>query len=300
MVFFYFVFFVFAFATMSASASSSAHPWEVEDVGPPLHPWELSDFEESDVDSGDDEPTRPENCRDTATTCFLEILFKMYYDGSLSAEKVCTLCYMAHLGGMDDRVGKFGLKPESSSGHYARKLDKLLGLPELKDSLYHLPVAGIRKFDSQRATYSMPVLPIHELFDEECAQGPNMLFKLQEAKDEGSLPPNFDDHPVVQKHGGNCIPISLYFDSVAYTQTDSVLGMWLQNMLTHKKSLFCVFRKRLTCRCGCRGWYSNHPVLTFIKWCLFCLANGEYPSSRHCGADWEFSDKHRKVLSGKT
>ena len=62
--------FVFAFATMSASASSSAYPWEVEGVGPPLHPWELSDFEDSDVDSGDDEPTRPENCRDTATTCF--------------------------------------------------------------------------------------------------------------------------------------------------------------------------------------------------------------------------------------
>ena len=200
---------------------------------------------------------------------------------------------------MDERVKKFGLKPESASGHYARKLDNLLGLAELKDSLYHLPVTGIRKFDTTRSSYDMPILPIHELLDREFEEDDSMLFKLQEARDEGSLPPSFETHPVVEKHNGRCIPISLYFDGVAYSNNDTVLGMWFQNMLTHKKSLFCVFRKRLTCRCGCRWWCSYWPVLNFIRWSLTCLSNGFYPSARHDDTPFVFSDSYRASLQGK-
>jgi hypothetical protein len=73
------------------------HPWETPEDSL-LHAWELSDIDDSDVDSGDDEASRPENDTAQATTQFLDILLGMYFGGHLSAEKVCTLCYFAHFG----------------------------------------------------------------------------------------------------------------------------------------------------------------------------------------------------------
>eukprot|EP00969_Alexandrium_andersonii_P272161 12028610-Alexandrium_andersonii.AAC.1 len=56
--------------------------------------------------------------------------------------------------------------------------------------------------------------------------------KMNEAMSSGTLPEAYFQHPVVKRHGaGRVCPLALYCDDVPYSGTDSVLGVWIENLL---------------------------------------------------------------------
>jgi hypothetical protein len=130
-------------------------------------------------------------------------------------------------------------------------------------------------------------------------QGPGLDFMLAEAIDAGDFPPSYKEHPVVVQNPGELVlPIALYLDAVPYTLTDSVLGIWIINMLTGARHLFCVIRKRFVCRCGCRGWCTFFGLLQYIHWCIAALAAGVFPQRRHDGSEFGVADEAHAALAG--
>ena len=69
-------------------------------------------------------------------------------------------------------------------------------------------------------------------------------------------------------------PVALNMDAVPCSLTDSVVGMWLVNLLSGQWHPMCIVRQRIVCQCGCREWCTYHTVSVFVEWCLRCLADG--------------------------
>eukprot|EP00969_Alexandrium_andersonii_P172564 7628423-Alexandrium_andersonii.AAC.1 len=119
----------------------------------------------------------------------------------------------------------------------------------------------------------MPVLPPNECINAEVKQDVSVSLRLREAHDEGELPEAYGRRPVVRA-GGLVLPLALYVDAVPYSTTDSVAGFWFINLITGVRHLFCALRKRLLCKCGCRGWCSYYQVFRLIEWSTRCMAEG--------------------------
>ena len=123
--------------------------------------------------------------------------------------------------------------------------------------------------------------------------------KLHEAVHNKTLPPSYDDHPVVTSSDELVVPVGIYMDSLPYSLVDSVLGVWLINYITGARHILMLIRKRSVCACGCRGWCTYHNILVWINWCAEILAAGIHPSSRHDGEPFlEFHDEARIDLAG--
>ena len=56
------------------------------------------------------------------------------------------------------------------------------------------------------------------------------------------------------------MPWCLYMDGVAYSLSDTVLGIWIYNMVTGTRMQIALIRKRIVCACGCRGWCAYWPI----------------------------------------
>ena len=97
----------------------------------------------------------------------------------------------------------------------------------------------------------------------------------------------YSQHPVVMANPGEAVvPCALYLDSVAYQKRDSVLGLWLQSLVTTRRHLFLCFRKCDRCRCGCRSWCNNFELFSFTAWAIEAMARGVCPLERHDGTPW--------------
>eukprot|EP00974_Lingulodinium_polyedra_P057325 5515057-Lingulodinium_polyedra.AAC.1 len=72
-------------------------------------------------------------------------------------------------------------------------------------------------------------------------------------------------------------PLALYLDGVGYQNRDSCLGIWVVNLVTNRRHLFSVTRKRDRCRCGCGSWCTLHALMSFTAWVVEVLATGRYP-----------------------
>eukprot|EP00969_Alexandrium_andersonii_P324414 14334751-Alexandrium_andersonii.AAC.1 len=81
----------------------------------------------------------------------------------------------------------------------------------------------------------------------------DMEASLASLASSGYLPPAYWNHAVVKRSPGWVCPLSLYADTVRYSHTDSILGLWVVNLVTSLRHLVCVLRKRQACACGCRG-----------------------------------------------
>ena len=95
-------------------------------------------------------------------------------------------------------------------------------------------------------------------------------------------------------------PLALYADAVPYSQTDSALGFWLVNLVTQRRYLAVALKKRICCKCGCKGWRAFHAVFEWLAWSVRALAVGRYPLQRHDGEAWRPSDIERGRKAGQT
>ena len=62
--------------------------------------------------------------------------------------------------------------------------------------------------------------------------------------------------------------------------------------------MIAMIRKAIVCKCGCRGWCTFWPILSFTKWSFAALASGTHPHA-HFNAD-AFADfeQFRKGVAG--
>ena len=272
----------------------AAEPWEVDDEN--LHlAWERDGYsdDEGEDDDDDDDEDMEMPLQDLAVHEFLEVLLDHYLAGAVvTAKTFCTLCHWAELAGMGGEVAKYSKKPGCSTGDYARHLERELGFRTEKDKLYKVNTVGHPRREIDRTPIDVPMRLPHVVLEEEVATTPSVGLLLDEQAEAQELPPPYASHPVVERNRGLVLPISIYMDGVKYSNVDSAIGMWMQNHLTNKRSLLCVVRKSMLCKCGCRGRCTWWPIMTCLKWSLLALATGRRPDRRHDGNVlhvWELS-----------
>ena len=267
----------------------AAHSWE-----DPAHDWEDDGApcaSESDSDSvgwgGDYSESEDEDAEPRSPAQnFIDEMVVYVMNRTLNARQLCTLMRLAAEGGMAE-CKKYGFRAGAPSGHYNRHLKSVLGLSADASKFYQLTIPAHLKASMSRSMFCLPVVPPHEALAKELEEDAALRVRLREQVDDRDLPPCYYAHPVVEKAAGELVlPIALYIDAVPYSLVDSVLGFWVINLTSSKRHLFCVLRKRLACKCGCRGWCSFHAVFDFIAWSLRALANGAYPALRHDGRAW--------------
>ena len=269
------------------------YSWEMESVSE-RYDWEAdSGMPEPDADSSDDLPEEEESVDPTQE--LLDYLVDQHQAGSLTAKQVCVICYWAGQAGLEKAKG-LGLPPwTKGTGDFKRLLDKKIG--QEGPRLYSLNMPMYSRKQDTRALQPLPVLLPHELLEQELANE-----DLAALRSAWQPPPHFGEHPVVRKAapGGHAVvPLSVFLDGVAYAKKDSLLGLTIHNLLTGKRFVVCVLRKRLLCKCGCRGWDSLHAMFLWLRWCLEVLATGKRPLARHDGQGWDpVEDEDRLHMAG--
>ena len=115
----------------------------------------------------------------------------------------------------------------------------------------------------------------------------------------------YTDHPIVVGEPadgspeGPPLPGAIYLDGVPYSQTDGVIGVWLENLVNGKLYCFLLLRKKTLCKCGCRGWCTLQSIFRYINWCLRALARGRFPTERHDLKEFTDREPLRADLAGK-
>ena len=276
----------------------SSHSWEDPAYGQAAAPaaagylWEADAYGPSDSD--DDQASEAERAADQ----FLEEMVSLYLESVLSARMFCILCYHAAKAGMaGSRVEEYGMKPGAHSGNYQKHLDAKLGLGEEKARLYWLKVPCSKKGSVEKSTMRMALKPVHELVESSVEANPALPDLLAEAKAKGSLPPCYDHHPVVRSSPAPVLPFALYMDGLQYSLVDTVIGIWLVNLLTGARQVIGLVRKRILCACGCRGRDTFFAIMAWLRWSLRVAASGYHPMMRHDGAPFE-GDALRQEVAG--
>jgi hypothetical protein len=189
--------------------------------------------------------------------------------------------------------------PGRTSGHYSRHLKSVFGFGASAPEHYTMDVPGHAKHDLSRTSHALQVVPLHELMEADVKARPQLLQKLQTAVDNHDLPPVYYDNPIVQTSLEPPMPLGLYLDGVPYSITDTVVGIWLINLIDNSRHIVAIIRKRTTCRCGCRGWCTFYPIMLWLHYCFSTLAEGVYPRTRHDNKEWSKQDSHRASLAGQ-
>ena len=267
------------------------HEWEDPGVASQSHQWE------TDEDGwGSDCSDEAKSVAETAVEEVLSMLLSMYMTSVIPARTFCVLCYWLGLAGLP--LGRYGMRPNCNSGHYKRHLDKVLGVPAFEKDLYQVPVVANRKHDLSRTVLPISAMPPHEQLHRELDGDRSLDLRLAEAAP--NLPRAYHEHPVVKAHPDEgVVPIALYMDGVPYSHTDSVIGVWICNLLNGTRHLSMVIRKRLVCKCGCRSWCTFYEVFQFLQWSLCALAAGIFPDQRHDQTEWSEQDSSRAARAGE-
>ena len=247
------------------------HSWEDEQPG--LQAWNSAAEPEEEGDSESEEEQKPGEA-------LLAFLLAEHFRGAMTAKQVCIVSHYAGLGGMPE-LKPYGLSPETkSSGDFKRLLDRR-AKAELPDC-YEVPTPAYLRRAGGKGVWPMPTLLPHELLRREM-EGENIPELLQ----DWEAPPNFLSHPVVrecQGQGKPVIPLSLFIDGVAYAKRDALLVVSICNLLTDTRMVLCVLRKRLLCKCSCRGWETIRSMFEWLHWSLCILRAGRCPTEKHDGA----------------
>ena len=260
------------------------HAWEEQ------HAW-------ADVDS--DEEADPETDPGAASLAFVDAVMELYMTSAISAMTFAVICYWASKAGVSGPARDYGMRPGLPNERYQQHLNPKLGFNEARKYEYTLDTPAQLKSDFDRSTYHLPTRPLHERAQEEMQNNPSLKSKLDECIAGDEMPRAYFEHPVVMGAPNETIlPWGLYLDAVQYSLTDSILGIWLINFLTRMRHLVLVFRKRLFCQCGCRGWSTVYPIHVWLRWCIDSMARGVFPAQRHNGCEWRPCDNWRASLAG--
>ena len=267
------------------------HSWEEEEGDGDLGPAGLVE----ELDSDDDDSTMS---ADQAGKRFMEMLTMLYMGSEIPARRFCLLSYYSYKAGVY-AAKRYAMRPSKHSGSYQRHLDPIFNFKGFDKTLYDLPVATTAKDTIVRDVRNVPVVPPHEFLSR--LDDIDRARRLKEAIDSDGLPPLYFTNPSVTSApvGEPGFPTALYIDGVPYSDTDSVVGFWIVDVLTEARCLVATLRKRHFCACGCKGWCSLYFLFVWLAWSLTAAVIGLLPSSRHDGTAWRLpGDAERAATSG--
>lgn len=251
--------------------------------------------------SADEEDEDPENpsTPEAATDALSDMLIDMVLKRSLSAKQACNIAWYAMKAGLGGSIAEMALKPSSSSGHFQRKLDAVMGHQQaIQQTLYELDIPSYNRHQVEREVRRIPVLPPHEAIVREVAETPELRAKLADVVSHRAFPDDYYNHPVVRSAPpGTVFPLQLFVDGVPTTKRDGLIGFHLVNIVSGARHISVCLRKSRLCACGCKGWCSLHQVWVFLQWSFASLALGRAPGTRHDGKPWLRSDAERATLS---
>ena len=229
-------------------------------------------------------------------------LLDLLFMSKLSAKDFCQIMWFAWKAGVGD-CKTFCLRPGLPTGHYMRHVKEIMGWND-KERFYRMKIPGSTKHDLERTCLDVMTMPGHELMAMDLHMQGNLekdARALQDLRaDPNGLPPCYWEHPVVRDAAEDEIvfPVAIYLDGAPYSQTDSVIGWWLINLISGQRYLTSVLRKRNICKCGCKGWCTFWRFWSFLRWTLRSLATGRFPEVRDDGQAWDPLDKERALLAG--
>ncbi|MFM7982928.1 MAG: hypothetical protein ACKPKO_26750, partial [Candidatus Fonsibacter sp.] len=58
------------------------------------------------------------------------------------------------------------------------------------------------------------------------------------------------------------------------------------NLLTLRRHIVMVLRKRDKCRCVCKRWFTMHATWSVLVWQVAVMAQGIFPGTRHDRTAW--------------
>lgn len=85
------------------------------------------------------------------------------------------------------------------------------------------------------------------------------------------------------------VMMSLYLDGIRFTRsdrtgkTDSLSAYFAHTFKSKRRHPLAVLRKSQLCRCGCRGWCSQYPIMLALQWSFQALLDGKMPKEDHRG-----------------
>ena len=211
-------------------------------MGQSIPSQDTRDHDNCDEDGDSDVSDCDENMSaDKAADKFIDGMTLLYMSGQLPAVTFSRLMAWAGLAGIS-KCKKYGLLSKYS-GNHERHCNRIFGFKHTDEQAYPLNVLTSNSRTLVRETYEMPVIPPHEpLFSDVDAETSRLLHAHI---DEEKLPPCYHNHPVVESAPENVdvYPIAMYIDGLPYSQTDSVVGVWIINIITQKRTLCVTLRK---------------------------------------------------------
>jgi hypothetical protein len=163
---------------------------------------------------------------------------------------------------------------------------------------YKFSIPSASKRGLGRAKHSFAMLVPTEEIKSEFDATPDFGEQLQAAITEHRLPLAYDNHIVVRNSATPVSPFSLFMDGVPYSNTDSVIGVWLVNLITRRRHLIGSLRSHLLCVCGCKGWCTFFSVFQFLSVQFALMAAGKHMSARHDEKPWNLPmDRMRAALA---
>ena len=240
---------------------------------------------------------------DEAGAQLAEHLLDLCDKGLMRAKTVCIIAYWSSKAGAVGDVATLAFAPgKASDGACQRHLDAVTRFKdELRGVTYDLPLPGHDKFDLSRATHDCLTIPPHEALADEVIEQPGVSAELARMAEESELPPSYFRHPVVLRTAFDPLPkypLSLYMDGVVVTKAEAVINVTVQNLASGRRHLLAAVRRSRLCRCGCTGWCTLYPLMSWLRWSFEAMAHGRYPAGRHDGAAWRESDHQRECLAG--
>ena len=148
----------------SASASAIAQSWETEHDMPGFGVEDLNDFELPDLEMSDFENDTPVNPEPSPGDVFVQHMVNLLLTRNLNSRQFSETMYLAGQAGVAE-ARKYGLRPNSKSGHYGRKVRSSVGIYKT-DGSYSFDVPSRSRKGVGRATETCHGYPPHELIDE--------------------------------------------------------------------------------------------------------------------------------------
>jgi hypothetical protein len=212
--------------------------------------------------------------------------------GELSATVACQLAWWAARAGACGEASKLGMPPGKSSGAYSKHYDTFAkaGCGSVRE--YPLPLSRRLRFEASRHFKPLPMRLPHEVLATELIENPKLTEDLKAAIRTHDLPQAYFQHPAVVAAQDDTVvhPFCLYMDAVPFTRRDSVLGVFVQLLLSQKRHLVFSIRRSEMCSCGCRGLCSLMPLFAALAWDLETMLKGVYPHTRHDGGPLTAAD----------
>ena len=219
-----------------------------------------------------------------------DFLMHLKYSGKLSAKDVCVVARWARDAGAQGRVTEMALNPDSQTGKFQAKLDRVLKVgKELGDDAYTLHVPGYDRYELSRTTLQIPALPPHETLTREWEHESQNVNELREQLENNEWGKVYHAHPVVRAAPADTVvvPLALYLDKGQYKKRDSVTIFTVYSLVSNIRHLVLTVRTSDACQCGCLRWCTYHEVFRFLSWSLAALATGQNPSARHDGKPFD-------------